>query len=320
MRQRARALVELPRPTGRPASSRSCSSTSPAWAPSPTRPSRCRPTPPSTSSPACWPRSRPGHHRPALRRRAPTGTSCRAPGRRSWPPRPAPSWPPRPAPSIASSSGAAGWRGGRCPPRARSAPVSTGCGGRCRACGASWCGPASTRSGCAPRPWSRRSAGWAATTSPRPAACSQLVDQPGRAPLRPGHRPPPQRRRLTVRPAARRSARAPAPDPAAVRLSYPLGTLRLMVEVTGAGSPPSEQADAGRAGVAELRAADRLPQPALLRARRARDPRRRVRPARARARRARGSPPRAGAARLAHPAGGRARRRPPSPRSCTGRR
>ena len=98
---------------------------------------------------------------------------------------------------------------------------------------------------------------------------------PGRAPVRPGHRPAPQRRRLTA--AAVSGSRSPAGGRWPLAADARRLRCRLMAEVPGAAGRP--EPGSGRAG-GRAAPADRVPQPPLLRARRPRAPRRRVRPAR----------------------------------------
>ena len=259
---------------------------------------------------------------------APAGrapTSCRCPSTPASRPRPG-RWP-------ASSSGAGGWPGGRCPPTGRWAPPSTGCGASSRRV---WC-ELVTSGGCDPARLRTQAMITPACGLYRHGVtqAEQVLDvhQPaGRTPARPGHRRPPLGRRVTDWRSGRRASLRPLRHPGVVGRAAPLryaawasaerpGASQPFGRVTAVSPVPSRSRSGPgrRSGRTGRRAAPRHPppQPALLRARRPRDPRRRVGRAHARAAGPRGAVPRADHARLAHPGRSAGRPRPPSPPWCT---
>ena len=168
---------------------------------------------------------------------------------------------PRPGRWPASSSGAAGWPGARCPPTVRSAPPSTGCGASSRRV---WC-ELVTSGGCDPARLRTQAMITPACGLYRHGVtqAEQVLDvhQPaGRAPARPGHRRAPLGRRVTdwapvgepPWPASpcgcRRSSgsSATASGASGVRASQPFGRVTAVPPVEARSGPGRRSGRAGR--------------------------------------------------------------------------
>ena len=124
----------------------------PAMASLPRRASRSGPPKASTSCRGPWPSSSGWRSRGCTAATRPTTGCCSAPVPGSCPSPSTAASSATPACSATTSTAAAGSPGERCPPTARSAPRSSGCGAACRPCGATSRLTAAIRCCCAPTP------------------------------------------------------------------------------------------------------------------------------------------------------------------------